>query len=63
MPVMPLSRPDFARIGILGGGQLGRMMILAGAPLGFRFGVLTPRADDPAAGLADHHVPGEPSTT
>lgn len=58
MPVMSLSRPDFARIGILGGGQLGRMMILAGAPLGFRFGVLTPRPDDPAAGLADHHVPG-----
>ncbi len=58
MPVMPLSRPDFARIGILGGGQLGRMMILAGAPLGFRFGVLTPRDDDPAAGLADHHVCG-----
>lgn len=58
MPVMPLSSPDFARIGILGGGQLGRMMILAGAPLGFRFGVLTPRADDPAAGLADYHVTG-----
>lgn len=58
MPVMPLSRPDLARIGILGGGQLGRMMILAGAPLGFRFGVLTPFADDPAAGLSDCHVAG-----
>ncbi|MFP4112830.1 MAG: 5-(carboxyamino)imidazole ribonucleotide synthase [Spirochaetota bacterium] len=50
--------PDFARIGIIGGGQLGRMMMLAGTPLGFEFGVLTPSATDPAARLAAHHVAG-----
>lgn len=55
---MPDFRPDFSRIGIVGGGQLGRMLILAGVPLGFSFGVLTPRDDDPAARLADHHVAG-----
>ncbi len=33
------------RIGVLGGGQLGRMMGLAGIPLGFRFVFLDPSAD------------------
>lgn len=33
------------RIGILGGGQLGRMMGLAGIPLGFEFSFLDPAAD------------------
>lgn len=55
---MPLARRDFARIGILGGGQLGQMMMLAGIPLGFQFGILTPSRDDPAARLALHHEPG-----
>lgn len=55
---MLLDHPNFARIGIVGGGQLGRMMIIGGTPLGFEFGVLTPHADDPAAGLAAHHVSG-----
>ena len=31
-----------ATIGILGGGQLGRMLALAGIPLGLRFRVLEP---------------------
>ena len=39
------------RIGILGGGQLARMMGLAGIPLGFRFVVLDPGADA-CAGVA-----------
>jgi len=56
---MEAFRPDFARVGIIGGGQLGQMMILAGTPLGFSFGVLTPSASDPAARLADFHVAGE----
>ena len=34
------------------------MMILAGTPLGFRFGVLSSNADDPAARLADYHEQG-----
>lgn len=33
------------RIGVLGGGQLGRMLGLAGAPLGFHFFFLDPAAD------------------
>ena len=55
---MPLARPDFARIGVLGGGQLGQMMMLAGIPLGFEFGVLTPNRHDPAVRLATRHEPG-----
>ena len=38
-----MSRRD--RVGILGGGQLARMMALAGLPLGLRFKVLDPAAD------------------
>ena len=37
-----------ARIGILGGGQLGRMLALAAARLGFRCHVFSPYADSPA---------------
>ena len=37
------------RIGILGGGQLGRMLGLAGIPLGYRFVFLDPAADACAA--------------
>jgi len=33
------------RIGILGAGQLGRMMVLAGSPLGFRFKLYDPAGD------------------
>ena len=39
-------------VGILGGGQLARMMILAGAPLGLRFKVLDPAVDACAGQLA-----------
>ena len=41
-------------IGILGGGQLGRMLALAGYPLGLRFRFLDPAADAPAGQLAAH---------
>ncbi|HHH29492.1 MAG TPA: 5-(carboxyamino)imidazole ribonucleotide synthase [Polyangiaceae bacterium] len=40
-------------IGILGGGQLGRMLALAGHPLEHRFVILTPHADAPAAPMAE----------
>jgi len=40
------------RIGILGGGQLGRMLVLAGAPLGLEFRIFEPTKDSPAAGVA-----------
>lgn len=42
------------KVGILGGGQLGRMLALAGLPLGLRFVVLDPAADAPAGQLAKH---------
>src|SRR5215216_7029550 len=41
-------------IGILGAGQLGRMLALAGYPLGMRFRFLDPAPDSPAGLLADH---------
>ncbi len=39
-------------VGILGGGQLARMMVLAGTPLGVRFVLLDPAADACASPLA-----------
>jgi 5-(carboxyamino)imidazole ribonucleotide synthase len=39
-------------IGILGGGQLGRMLALAGTPLGFKFKILDPSPDAPAGHVA-----------
>ena len=42
------------RVGILGGGQLARMLALAGYPLGLDFTVLEPAADACAAALARH---------
>lgn len=39
------------RVGILGGGQLGRMLALAGYPLGLRFRFLDPGSDPPVAEL------------
>ncbi len=41
-------------IGILGAGQLGRMLALAGYPLGMRFRFFDPAPDAPANLLADH---------
>ena len=41
------------KIGILGGGQLGRMLALAGHPLGHSFVVLTPGEGSPASPVAD----------
>lgn len=40
-------------IGILGAGQLGRMLALAGYPLGMRFRFLDPAADSPARSLGE----------
>jgi 5-(carboxyamino)imidazole ribonucleotide synthase len=41
-------KPDDATIGILGGGQLGRMLALAAARLGFKCHVFSPSPDSPA---------------
>jgi 5-(carboxyamino)imidazole ribonucleotide synthase len=48
--------PPGATIGILGGGQLGRMLALAAARLGFDVAILTPEADAPASRVAAHTV-------
>jgi len=42
------------RIGIIGGGQLARMLALAGYPLGLEFLVLDPAQDDCAGILCEH---------
>jgi 5-(carboxyamino)imidazole ribonucleotide synthase len=42
------------RVGVLGGGQLGRMLALAGMPLGFEFRFLEPVPDPPVRGLGEH---------
>ncbi len=43
-------------IGIIGGGQLGRMTAMAARQMGYRIAVLDPDADSPCAQIADHVV-------
>lgn len=45
-----------AVIGILGGGQLGRMLASAGARLGFDISIYCPEENCPAARVSKHHV-------
>ncbi len=52
----PLEPP--AVIGILGGGQLGRMLGLAARRMGYRLCILDPDPDCPAAAVADEVVVG-----
>jgi 5-(carboxyamino)imidazole ribonucleotide synthase len=52
----PLNPP--ATIGILGGGQLGRMLALSARQLGFRIAILDPDPECPAAAVADGIVAG-----
>jgi 5-(carboxyamino)imidazole ribonucleotide synthase len=54
MPVLPLE-PGVA-IGIIGGGQLGRMLALAAARLGFDTVILEPEPDSPAGRVAAHTI-------
>jgi len=46
--------PQGARIGILGGGQLGRMLSVAASRLGFVTHIYEPGTNPPAAQVADH---------
>jgi 5-(carboxyamino)imidazole ribonucleotide synthase len=46
-------------IGILGGGQLGRMMALAAARLGLRCHIYAPEASNPAFQVAEKHSVGQ----
>lgn len=45
-----------ATIGVVGGGQLGRMLALEARRMGYRVAVLDPSEDSPAAQVADLHV-------
>jgi 5-(carboxyamino)imidazole ribonucleotide synthase len=56
MTSSPFPLEPGATIGILGGGQLGRMLALAAARLGFDVAVLTPEPDAPASRVAAHTV-------
>ena len=49
----PPPIPPPSTIGIIGGGQLGRMLALAGRDLGYRIVVLDPDPEAPAASVAD----------
>ena len=48
-----------ATIGILGGGQLGRMLGLAARAMGYRIAVLDPDPECPAAAVADDLIVGD----
>ncbi len=48
--------PGQATLGVLGGGQLGRMFVHAAQTLGFKVMVLEPDAASPAAAAADAHL-------
>jgi 5-(carboxyamino)imidazole ribonucleotide synthase len=52
-PKMSNTLPQGARIGILGGGQLGRMLSVAASRLGFLTHIYEPGANPPAAQVAD----------
>ncbi|WP_413376192.1 5-(carboxyamino)imidazole ribonucleotide synthase [Alkalihalobacillus sp. 1P02AB] len=45
-----------ATIGIIGGGQLGRMMAMAARQMGYRIAVLEPTADSPCGQIADVQI-------
>lgn len=45
-----------ATLGVLGGGQLGRMFCMAARNMGYRTVVLDPDPKSPAAEVADHHL-------
>src|SRR4051794_16325332 len=57
LPTSPNATDSMsARVGIVGGGQLGRMLALAGVPLGIACTVIDPSADAGAAIAAEHIV-------
>ena len=48
--------PPGSTIGIVGGGQLGRMLAMAAARLGYRTIVLEPQPDCPARQVANRQI-------
>ena len=55
MPAATAVAPG-STLGILGGGQLGRMFAQAAQRLGYRVAVLEPSPDSPCAQIADHVI-------
>lgn len=53
---MTTPLPTGSTIGILGGGQLGRMLSVAASRLGFRTVIFEPGADCPASHVAQAHI-------
>ncbi|MDR0690872.1 MAG: 5-(carboxyamino)imidazole ribonucleotide synthase [Streptococcaceae bacterium] len=53
---MPSKIMPGQTIGIVGGGQLGKMMAFVAKEMGFRVGVLDPTDDSPAAQVADWQI-------
>ena len=53
---MILPIPPGSWLGLLGGGQLGRMFCMAAQSLGYKVCVLDPGHDSPAGAVADDHI-------
>lgn len=56
---MTAALPPNSTIGIVGGGQLGRMSAMAAARLGYRCHILTPEPDSPAAQVSAANTLGD----
>ena len=52
----PAGLPPGSWLGMLGGGQLGRMAAHAAQQLGYRMAVLDPDLNSPAGAAADEHL-------
>jgi len=59
MPKTIKSLPPLSTVGILGGGQLGRMMAMAAAEMGYHVHIYCPEKDSPASEVARYHTIGE----
>lgn len=63
MTETPTPLPTGSTIGILGGGQLGRMLSVAAARLGFKTVIFEPGGDCPASHVANYHLQAEYTDT
>ncbi|MBY0573028.1 MAG: 5-(carboxyamino)imidazole ribonucleotide synthase [Undibacterium sp.] len=53
---LPATSPNAHWLGILGGGQLGKMFIQAAHTLNYKVALLAPEQDCPASAIADRHI-------
>ncbi len=59
MSLVNAAVPPGAWLGLLGGGQLGRMFCMAAQSLGYKVAVLDPGEHSPAGSVADRHIRGD----